>query len=110
MTNNTDTPRTLARQILQQALDDLRLESLRAGRADLFEILYPALLDPSRSPQEFGCGTYSATEIRLALIRLRERLRERVNARLRALEPDTARRRALRRQMQATQPEAGDGT
>lgn len=110
MTNSTESPRAMAQQILQQALDDLRLESLRAGRGDLFATLHPALLDPSRSPDEFGFGTLSAAEIRLALIRLRARLRERVNARLRALEPDTDRRRALRRRLQATQPDAGEGT
>lgn len=93
--------RDLALRILHQALDDLRLESTRVGRRELFDALYPSLLDPSWPTDALRCEGHSASEVRLALQRLRERLRERVNAHLRAWEPDPELRRALRRRLQA---------
>ncbi len=98
----------LARQILRQAIDDLRIESLRIGREQLFEALYPALLDPATPVHDICCSPFSGAEIRLAVLRLRQRLRERVDARLRAVEPDAERRRALRRKLQALHAEPGE--
>ena len=91
--------RQLAQQVLEQALDDVRRESLQTGRSELFETLYPALLDPETS---LAGSTYPTAELRVALKRLRQRLRERVDARLRETEPDRERRRALRRRLLVT--------
>jgi hypothetical protein len=108
MTHPTDDERALAQRVLRHALDDLRLESMKAGRIQLFEALYTALLDPESGIRGVSAGAHSDSEIRLALTRLRERLRERVNARLREEEPDAERRRSLRRRLQATRNEAGE--
>lgn len=98
--------RQLAEQILNQALGELRRESLQVGRLDLFERLLPCLLDARQLPPDSADG--SSAEARLALQRLRERLRERVNAHLRQQEPDTERRRALRRRLQTALSTARD--
>lgn len=99
MSSPTDQDRALAQRILAQALDELRCEAVRVGRVDLFEQLLPELLG------ERGYDAVTATlvagtqEHRLALTRLRERLRERVNAQLRVIEPDSVKRRALRQRL-----------
>lgn len=112
MTASSDSPRArehdLAHRVLRQALDDLRLESTRMGRSELFDALRPALIDPSMSMTELRCEGHSWSELRLALLRLRERLRERVNAHLRSVEPDAELRRALRRRLQALHLRPGD--
>ncbi len=107
MTEPIENERALARRILHCALDDLRLESLRIGRGELFDALLPALLDPARKAEEIAFGTHSVGEIRIALLRLRKRLQERVNARLRQEEPDAARRQALRRRLHSSQSRTG---
>lgn len=89
----------LARDLLQAALDDLRREARQAGRDALFDDLQPALLG---APLPAGDdGGVDPTLLR-ALRRLRTRLHERVEARLRGLEPDPTRRRALREHLRAT--------
>lgn len=97
MTPSTESA-TLARELLQAALDDLRREAHQAGRDALFEQLQYALGCPLPTPPN---GRIDAILIR-ALRRLHTRLRERVEARLRRIEPDPTRRRALRQQLRAT--------
>ena len=91
----------LARRILDQALDELRREAVRTGRLDLFEQLLPELLGRAGDNAVPSRAVAATLEHRLAMTRLRERLRERVNAQLREIEPDPVKRRALRHRLQA---------
>lgn len=102
MPSSADQDHTLAERILAQALDELRREALRVGRVDLFDQLLPDLLGQPGYGATPSAVSMGGQEYRLALTRLRERLRERVNAQLRVLEPDPVKRRALRQRLQAT--------
>ena len=101
MPASTDQDRALAQRILAQALDELRREAVRVGRVDLFEQLLPELLGQTGYADAPAVAVAGTHEHRLALTRLRERLRERVNAQLRVIEPDAMQRRALRQRLQA---------
>lgn len=97
--DDNDRDHVLARRILSQALDELRREAVRIGRVELFEQLLPDLLGQLDDDTTAGTPTPD-NERRLALTRLRQRLRERVNAQLRLIESDPLKRRALRRRLQ----------
>lgn len=99
MTASLTESATLARELLHAALTDLRREASQAGREALFEQLQSALLGRPLPMQADG---RSHTGLRRALRRLQTRLRERVDAHLRSIEPDPVQRRALRRQLRAT--------
>lgn len=89
----------LARELLQTALEDLRREARQVGRDALYDLLLPAL---TGGALPVGSDRRADATLARALRRLRTRLRERVEAQLRGLEPDPARRRALRQQLRAT--------
>lgn len=89
----------LARELLRTALEDLRREARQVGRDALFDALLPAL---TGSVLPVGTDHRSDAKLARALRRLHGRLRERIEAQLRKLEPDPARRRALRQQLRAT--------
>jgi hypothetical protein len=93
--------RELATRVLGEALAALETEARQNGRLALFQALRAQL--GAATVQDAARDGVEA----LALRRLRQRLRERVNARLRLLEPDTVQRRALRRLLYASfrQPE-----
>jgi hypothetical protein len=93
-----DSPRALAERVLATALADLEREARRNGRLALYRSLCGGLAGTVGPP---------GGEHAVALRRLRQRFRERVNAGLRRLEPDAQRRRALRRLLYAAlrQPE-----
>lgn len=86
-------------RILRRALDDLRIESIQLGRLPWFEQLLPALIDPGLPPEQIPPGALQGRELMLALQRLRQRLRERIDVQLRELAPDLARRRGLRQRL-----------
>jgi hypothetical protein len=90
--------RELARWVLAAALDDLAREARQAGREALFEAARPCLGGgiPSVPPPGMSRPAFA-----LALRRLRQRFRERINRRLRAIESDVSRRRELRRSLYA---------
>jgi hypothetical protein len=89
---------TLALSVLTSALADIEREARRAGRLELFLAVRP-WLGTSALPTDEGVPDGSV--FRLALQRLRQRFRERVNRRLRDIEADPERRRTLRRQLYA---------
>jgi len=88
----------LARGVLAGALDDIAREARQAGREALFDAARPCLGGGTASAPPPGL---SDSEFALALQRLRQRFRERVNRRLRAIEADASRRRILRRALYA---------
>ena len=93
--------RELATRLMREAMEELESEARQNGRLALFEALRAQLGEPAAH------GSHGDGADALALRRLRQRFRERVNARLRLIEPDTAQRRALRRLLYASfrQPE-----
>lgn len=96
--NPTPTPKVLALQVLNAALADLHREARQAGREELYLQLRGGLteLPESRAHQH---PEHRDAASALALKRLRQRFRERVNHHLRGVEQDAGKRRILRRQL-----------
>jgi hypothetical protein len=102
MTRATHLPdgKTLALSVLTAALADIEREARCTGRLELFLAVRP-WLGTSASALPTGEGVPDDSVFRLALQRLRQRFRERVNRRLRDIEADPERRRTLRRHLYA---------
>ena len=94
----------LAHALMTQATEDVAREAQRAGHAQTYGALQPWLQRPLPPAEASDLGLRlgrSADDLQRALIRLRRRFRQRIEAGLALCSADAAQRTRLRRQLHA---------